>query len=60
MTTITIDGADYEVDALSDDARAQLGALQATEQRIQEAQQDLAILQTARNAYAAALKSLLE
>ena len=60
MATITIDDIEYEVDDLSDEAKAQLTALQATDRRILEAQQDVAILQTARNAYATALKSLLD
>lgn len=60
MATITIDDIEYDVDTLSEDAKAQLAALQATDQRIVEAQQDLAILQTARNAYAVALKNLLD
>ena len=60
MATITIDDIEYDVDTLSEDAKAQLAALQATDQRIVEAQQDLAILQTARNAYAVALKNFLD
>ena len=60
MATITIDDIEYDVDTLSEDAKAQLAALQATDQRIVEAQQELAILQTARNAYAVALKNLLD
>ena len=60
MATITIDEKDYDLDDLSDEAKAQLQALQATERRIIETQQELAILQTARMAYAGALKSLLE
>ena len=59
MTTITIDDVSYELDMLSDDAKAQIQALQATDRKIAEAQQDLAILQTARNAYAMALQDLL-
>lgn len=60
MPTIKIDDTEYELDALSEEAKAQLTALQATDRRILEAQQDLAILQTARIAYAAALKPLLD
>ena len=60
MTTITIDGKDYDLDDLSDEAKNQLQALQATDRRIRETQQELAILQTARLAYAAALQSILE
>ena len=60
MPTIKIDDTEYELDSLSEEAKAQLTALQATDRRILEAQQDLAILQTARIAYAAALKPLLD
>lgn len=60
MTTIKVDDIDYDVESLSEDAKAQLASLQATEKRILETQEDLAILQTARNAYFVALKGLLE
>lgn len=60
MPVITIDDVEYDVDELSEDAKAQVQALQTTDRRIMETQQDLAILQTARNAYASALKSLLD
>ena len=56
---ITIDGKEYELSDLSDEARAQLQSLQATEVRIAQTQQELAMMQTARNAYATALKTLL-
>ena len=59
MSDITIDGVEYDSESLSDEAKAQIGSLQATEQKIAQTQQDLAILQTARNAYAAALKDIL-
>ena len=47
--TVTIDGFDYPIDALSENAKAQLVSLQ----------EELAILQTARIAYANALKQEL-
>lgn len=56
---ITIDGKEYPLDLLSEEAKAQLVSLQMVDRKIAEAQQDLAILQTARNAYAKALKGLL-
>lgn len=56
---ITVDGKEYLVDSLSDDAKAQLGAVNMTDRKIAEVQQDLAILQTARNAYAQALAAAL-
>ena len=59
MTTdkITIDGKDYAAKDLSDKAKGDLGSLQLVDQKIAQNQQELAILQTARNAYA---KSLTE
>ncbi len=59
MATIKIDDIDYELDELSAEARAQIGSLQAVEAKIAQTTQDLAILQTARNAYAAALKEAI-
>ncbi len=59
MSSITIDGKDYELEALSDQAKAQLMSLRACDQKIQQLQMDLAIAQTARNAYANALKAAL-
>ena len=56
---ITIDGKEYDLSDLSDEARAQLQSLQATEVRIAQTQQELAMMQTARNAYATALRTLL-
>ena len=56
---ITIDGKEYPLGSLSDDARAQLVSMQLVDQKIVDAQQQLAILQTARNAYAKALQSAL-
>jgi len=58
MSTITIDGVEYAEDALSNEAKAELGSMQVCDQRIATLQTDLAIAQTARNAYANALNSL--
>ena len=59
MATITIDDVQYELGDLSDEAKAQLESLQAVEVRIARANEEIAILQTARNAYAVALKEVL-
>jgi len=56
---ITIDGEDYAADDLSDVAKQNLLSLQLVDQKIVQNQQELAILQTARNAYANALKEQL-
>lgn len=59
MSNINIDGTDYPIAALSEDAKGQLASLQIVDQKVSEAQQQMAILQTARNAYANRLKTLL-
>lgn len=57
--TLTIDGKKYTLDQLSKSAKAQLASLQVAEQEIARLRAQLALAQTARNAYAAALKSEL-
>lgn len=57
--TITIDGKDYALDDLSEAAKAQLTNLRVVDQEISRLQQQQAIAQTARNAYANALKAEL-
>lgn len=59
MPTIKIDDKDYDLDQLSVEAKQQLEMLAATDARLRELQRDLAIAQTARNAYARALGELL-
>lgn len=53
--TITINGKKYDADKLSDAARNQVANLRVTDQEIERVQQQLAIYQTARAAYAQAL-----
>ena len=59
MSTITIDGTEYAEEALSSEAKAELVSMQVCDQRVATLQIDLRIAQTARNAYANALKGLL-
>ncbi len=59
MPTVKIDGKDYDSESLSVEAKSQLTSLQVTDAEIQRLQIQLAIAQTARNAYALALKSAL-
>jgi len=59
MSKITIDGKDYDLDALPEEAKKQILSLQVCDKKIQDTEQELAILQTARNAYALALKEQL-
>lgn len=60
MATVTIDQVEYDLDDLTEEAKAQLQALQVVDRKLQELQETAAILQTARNAYSQALKQMLE
>lgn len=57
---VTIDGTEYALDQLSENARNQVVNLRVTDQEISRLNQQLAIAQTARTAYANALKKELE
>ncbi len=57
--TLTIDGTEYNLAELSENARAQVTNLRVTDQEIARLQQQLAIAQTARTAYARALSAEL-
>lgn len=57
MAQITIDGTDYNLEDLSDNARAQLSSIQYADQEINRLNAKLALMQTARNAYARALSA---
>lgn len=59
MSSITIDNKEYKLEDLSDEAKAQIGSIQVVDQKIADLNTQLAIMQTARNAYAQALTSLL-
>ena len=59
MTTITIDTVDYELETLSDNAKQQLTNIQLVDAEVARLQMQLAIANTARSAYAAALKAEL-
>lgn len=57
--TVTIDSTEYNVADLSENARNQLTNLRVTDAEIEKLKQQLAIYQTARTAYASALKAEL-
>jgi Family of unknown function (DUF6447) len=59
MTSINIDGKEYELDDLSKDAKAQIDSIVLCDRKLAELQSEAAIVQTARNAYVAALQELL-
>lgn len=60
MPKITVDGIEYNSEDLSDNGKAQLASLQFLEVQLTKLQSEIAIYQTARQAYAAALKAELE
>ena len=59
MATLTIDGKEYDTEQLSDAAREQIVNIQIVDEKLRTAQRDVAIMQTARNAYAQALQAEL-
>mgnify|MGYP007047494613 CR=1 FL=1 len=59
MAKVKIDGKEYDTDTLPEEARDNLNNLNLCEQRLTQLKRDAAITQTARNAYAAALKAAL-
>ena len=59
MPTITIDNRDYDLDTLSEEAKAQLGSLQFCDAELARLQAQTAVLQTARMAYAKELNGAL-
>ena len=59
MSTITIDNQAYDLDTLSDEAKAQLQSLQFVDAELARLQAQTAVLQTARAAYSKALQAAL-
>ena len=59
MAKVNIDGVEYDTDTMSQESRQQLEMLMMTEQRIRQLQAEVAMMQTARQAYASALKASL-
>jgi len=55
-----IDGQNYDLDKLSDEAKAQIASIQAVDAKLNELKRDSAIVMTARNMYVQALKKSLE
>ena len=60
MPIIKIDGKDYDVESLSDAAKAQLQALQFVEAELVRLGRQTAVYQTARVGYLNALKQALQ
>ena len=60
MPKITIDDIEYNTEDLSDNSKAQLASLQFLEVQMAKLNSEIAVYQTARNAYIAALKTELK
>ena len=60
MPKITVDGIEYNSEDLSDNGKAQLASLQFLEVQMNKIKSEIAVYQTARNSYVAALKTELE
>lgn len=59
MAKVSIDGVEYDTDTMSVECRQQLEMLVMTEQKIRQLQAEVAMMHTARQAYANALKASL-
>jgi hypothetical protein len=57
---IKIDDKDYDFDTLSEEAKNQLASIQFVDAELQRLNAQAAVLQTARMAYANALKAILD
>ena len=57
--TVTIDGTEYEISELTQNARQQLANLRAADGEIRRLERQLALARTARSAYAQILKQEL-
>jgi hypothetical protein len=60
MSKVMIDDVEYEIESLTDDAKAQMISMQFADGEIARLQLQLAAMQTARNSYASALKAALQ
>ena len=60
MASLTIDGKDYDIDALEESSKKVLASLQYTQTEIKRAQAQLEMLKIAEAAYANALKKEVE
>ncbi|AVT82967.1 DUF6447 family protein [Rhodopseudomonas palustris] len=59
MSHVTIDGRQFDLDGLSDEARQQAANIQVIDQEMARLKTQMLIYQTARNAFAVALQQAL-
>ena len=60
MPKITVDGIEYNTEDLSENGKAQLASLQFLEVQMNKLKSEIAVYQTARNSYVAALKAEID
>lgn len=60
MPKITVEGIEYNTEDLSENGKSQLASLQFLEVQMNKLKSEIAVYQTARNSYVAALKTELE
>lgn len=59
MPAIKIDNIEYDIDAMSQETKASLEMLVLSESKLKQLEQEVALIQTARNAYLNVLKAAL-
>ena len=60
MPTFKVDDIEYNTEDLSDNGKAQLASLQFLSVQMKKLQSEIAVYQTAKNAYSQALRSELQ
>ncbi len=60
MPKITVEGIEYNTEDLTENGKAQIASLQFLEVQMNKLTAEIAVYQTARNSYIAALKAELE
>lgn len=60
MPKVTIDGIEYNTEDLTENGKAQLASLQFLEAQMKKLRSEIAVYQTARNAYIAELNTELK
>ena len=60
MPKISVDGIEYNTEDLTENGKAQLASLQFLEVQMNKLKSEIAVYQTARNSYVAALKAEIE
>ena len=60
MASITVDGKEYDMDQLNDNAKMQLANLQFVQAEIKRLEANMAVFKTAASSYSNALKNELE